>query len=99
MDFDPVMLMSYLARQSMDVNQFELTIKWLEGEGAYFTLQQRAIIAQRMSKAGIFQRKIAEVLEVSERTVRQYLKAEGHACHQSFCQGRPFRSKGIGQGR
>ncbi len=94
MDFDPVMLMSYLARQPMHINQFQLTIKWLEGEGEYFTMQQRAIIAQRMSKAGIFQRKIAEVLEVSERTIRQYLKRKATPVIRRSTNGDPSGQKG-----
>ncbi len=73
MDFDPVMLMSYLGRQPMEENQFDLAIKWLEGEGVYFTMQQRAYIAQRMKDEGVWTKKIASVFDVTERTIYRWL--------------------------
>ncbi len=73
MDFDPVMLMSYLARQSMEENHFELALRWLEGEGVYFTMQQRAWVAQGMKEQGIWTRKIADMFSVTERTVYRWL--------------------------
>lgn len=73
MDFDPVMLMSYLARQRMETDQFGLTLKWLKGEGVYFTIQQRAYIAQRMKNEGIWVKKIASIFDTTDRTVYRWL--------------------------
>lgn len=74
MDFDPVMLMGYLSRQPMEEEQFGLVVKWLDGAGVYFTMQQRAYISQRMREEGIYVKHIASVFDVSERTIFTWLK-------------------------